>query len=119
MVFLKFLRRILQRGWWRYDTMYAVVVTGGKQYKVAENDYVKVEKLNANVGDKVELDAIMVSDNGNVTVGNGVSKVVCEVLRQDKEKKVIIFKMKSKKNERRRNGHRQPYTLLKVLSVNA
>ncbi|MBR1971642.1 MAG: 50S ribosomal protein L21 [Clostridia bacterium] len=99
--------------------MYAVIVTGGKQYKVAENDLVKVEKLNANVGDTVELDAIMVSEDGNITTGNPVEgvKVSCEVLRQDKEKKVIIFKMKSKKNERRRNGHRQPYTLLKVLKV--
>lgn len=99
--------------------MYAVVVTGGKQYKVAANDYVKVEKLNVNVGDKVELDAIMVSDGEQVKVGNPVenAKVVCEVLRQDKEKKVIIFKMRSKKNSRRRNGHRQPYTLLKVLEI--
>ncbi|MEG1519532.1 MAG: 50S ribosomal protein L21 [Clostridia bacterium] len=97
--------------------MYAVVVTGGKQYKVSENDYIKVEKLDVNVGDKVELDAIMVCNEGNVTLNK--SKVTCEVLRQDKEKKIIIFKMKSKKNERRKNGHRQPYTLLKVLSVKA
>ena len=99
--------------------MYAVVVTGGKQYKVAENDYVKVEKLDVNVGDTVELDAIMVSVDGNVTVGDSVAKVKCEVLRQDKDKKVIIFKMRSKKNSRRKNGHRQPYTLLKVISLNA
>lgn len=99
--------------------MYAVVVTGGKQYKVSENDFIKVEKLDGNVGDKVELNAIMVSDGEKVKVGNPTldAKVSCEVVRQDKEKKVIIYKYKSKKNERRRNGHRQPYTLLKVLSV--
>lgn len=99
--------------------MYAVVVTGGKQYKVAENDYVKVEKLDANVGDIVELDAIMISVDGNITVGDNVAKVKCEVLRQDKAKKVIIFKMRAKKNSRRKNGHRQPYTLLKVLPMQA
>ena len=99
--------------------MYAVVVTGGKQYKVAENDYVKVEKLDANVGDTIELDAIMISVDGNITVGDNVGKVKCEVLRQDKAKKVIIFKIRAKKNSRRKNGHRQPYTLLKVLSLKA
>ncbi len=101
--------------------MYAVVVTGGKQYKVSENDLVKVEKLEANVGDKVELDAIMVNKEGVITTGNPVDgvKVECEVVRQDKDKKVIIFKMRPKKNSRRKNGHRQPYTLLKVLAVKA
>ena len=101
--------------------MYAVIETGGKQYKVSENDFVKVEKLDVNVGDSVEFDAIMVSDNGEVKVGNPVegAKVTCEVIRQDKDKKVIIYKYKAKKNERRRNGHRQPYTLLKVTSVKA
>ena len=99
--------------------MYAVVVTGGKQYKVAENDYVKVEKLDANVGDKIELNAIMMSVDGQLTVGDNVGKVECEVLRQDKDKKVIIFKIRAKKNSRRKNGHRQPYTLLKVISLKA
>ncbi len=101
--------------------MYAVIVTGGKQYRVSENDFVKVEKLDVNVGDSVEFDAIMVSDNGEVKVGSPVegAKVTCEVIRQDKDKKVIIYKYKAKKNERRRNGHRQPYTLLKVTSVKA
>lgn len=101
--------------------MYAVIKTGGKQYKVAENDYVKVEKLDVEVGKTVEFEPIMVADGDNFQVGGPVAgaKVTCEVLRQDKEKKVIVYKMKAKKNERKKKGHRQPYTLLKVVKVEA
>ncbi len=100
--------------------MYAVILTGGKQYRVEKNDYVKVDKLALNVGDTVELDAIMFSDGEKVLVGDPVLanvKVTGEVLRQDKEKKVIVFKYKAKKNERKKQGHRQPYTLIKISNI--
>lgn len=100
--------------------MYAIIETGGKQYKVSKDDVVNVEKLDASVGDKVELKAIMlVSDDNKVTNGNPVkgSKVVAEVVEQGKADKIVVFKYKAKKNERKKQGHRQPYTALKILSV--
>ena len=100
--------------------MYAIVLTGGKQYKVEAGRYFKAEKVDAEVGAKVELDCLLVSDdNGNVTVGNPTTgaKAVCEVLEHGKEDKVIAFRYKAKKNERKRQGHRQPYSKLKVISI--
>lgn len=101
--------------------MYAIVSTGGKQYKVEPGKYFKAEKINAEVGSTVELDVLLVcDDDGNVTTGapvvNGV-KAKAEVLEQGKESKVVVFKYKAKKNERKRQGHRQPYTKLKVVSI--
>jgi len=101
--------------------MYAVVETGGKQYKVAVDEIVNVEKLQAKVGDKVELKVLMIVDGENVKTGNPYvegSKVVAEVVEQGKADKVVVFKYKAKKNERKKQGHRQPYTALKILSVN-
>ena len=100
--------------------MYAIIQTGGKQYKVAENDVVNVEKLNAQVGDKVSLDVVMLVDGDKVVCGNPLVKgktVEAEVVEQGKEDKVVVFKYKSKKNYRRKQGHRQPYTALKIVSV--
>lgn len=101
--------------------MYAIVVTGGKQYKVEPGQIINVEKLDANVGDKVELSAIMVSKDGEVVCGDAVKNVVVtgEVVAQDKAKKIIVFKYKSKKNERKRQGHRQPFTAIKISEINA
>ena len=101
--------------------MYAVVETGGKQYKVAIDEIVNVEKLQAKVGDKVELKVLMIVDGENVKTGNPYvegSKVVAEVVEQGKADKIVVFKYKAKKNERKKQGHRQPYTALKILSVN-
>ena len=101
--------------------MYAVVETGGKQYKVAVDEIVNVEKLQAKVGDKVELKVLMIVDGETVKTGNPYvegSKVVAEVVEQGKADKVVVFKYKAKKNERKKQGHRQPYTALKILSVN-
>lgn len=101
--------------------MYAVVETGGKQYKVAVDEIVNVEKLQAKVGDKVELKVLMIVDGENVKTGNPYvegSKVVAEVVEQGKADKIVVFKYKAKKNERKKQGHRQPYTALKILSVN-
>lgn len=100
--------------------MYAIVTTGGKQYKVCENDVINVEKLDAKVGDKVNLDVMMLVDGDKVTNGNPIVKgaeVVAEVIEQGKEDKVVIFKYKAKKNYRRKQGHRQPFTALKIISV--
>ena len=102
--------------------MLAIVQTGGKQYKVTEGLTFKVEKLDAAVGEKVKLDVLMLQDDkGVVTTGNPIEKasVECEVVAQDKNAKVIVFKFRAKKNSRRRQGHRQPYTALKVLSIKA
>lgn len=97
--------------------MYAVVETGGKQYKVAVGDEVKVEKLNAEDGEKVVLDKVImvVDDEGNVKVGAG--KVTAAVLGQGRHKKVVVFKYKRRKNSRRKQGHRQDYTKIKIEAI--
>ena len=99
--------------------MYAIVLTGGKQYKVEKDMIFKVEKIDAEVRDKVQLPVIMISDDGNAIVGDaGKSAYVeAEVLGNGKEKKVIVYKYKAKKNERRKQGHRQPYSTLKVCEI--
>ena len=99
--------------------MYAIIDNGNKQYKVAEGDLVKLEKLNANVGDEVSFNVLMVSDDNGVKVGADVAnaKVVATVVRQDKAKKIIVFKYKPKKNERKKQGHRQPFTAVKIEKI--
>ncbi len=100
--------------------MYAIIDNGNKQYKVAVGDIVKLEKLNANEGDTVTLNVVMVSDENGIKVGADVASasVTATVVRQAKEKKIIVFKYKAKKNERKKQGHRQPYTAVKVESIN-
>ena len=100
--------------------MYAIVTTGGKQYKVSQDDIITVEKLDAKVGDKINLDVMMLVDGDKVTNGNPLVKnaeVVAEVLEHGKEDKIVVFKYKAKKNYRRKQGHRQPFTALKIVSV--
>jgi len=100
--------------------MYAIVTTGGKQYKVSQDDVINVEKLDAKVGDKINLDVMMLVDGDKVTNGNPLVKnaeVVAEVLSHGKEDKIVVFKYKAKKNYRRKQGHRQPFTALKIVSV--
>lgn len=100
--------------------MYAIVVTGGKQYKVCQDDIIRVEKLDANVGDQIKLDVMMLVDDAKVVNGNPLvenAEVVAEVVEQGKEDKVVVFKYKAKKNYRRKQGHRQPFTALKIVSV--
>ncbi|SFB16445.1 50S ribosomal protein L21 [Clostridium frigidicarnis] len=104
--------------------MYAVLTTGGKQYKVAEGDVIFVEKLNAEVETTVELTEVLAvsKDNGEFVVGKPVvegAKVVAKVLSQDKAKKVVVFKFKAKKDYRRKQGHRQPYTKLVIEKIEA
>lgn len=101
--------------------MYAIVLTGGKQYKVSKDEVIKVEKLDKQVGEKVELDVVMLGGDGKIACGSEVAKakVVAEVIAQDKAKKIVVFKYKSKKNIRKRQGHRQPFTALKVVDIKA
>ena len=103
--------------------MYAVVVTGGKQYKVEEGNKIFVEKLEAEVGSTVELDKVLaVSKDGEIKVGKPVvegAKVVAKVVAQDKAKKIIVFKYKPKKDYRKKQGHRQPYTKLVIEKIEA
>ena len=101
--------------------MYAIIESCGKQYKVAEGDVVFFEKLDAEEGKKVTFDnVVFVSDEGKVQIGNpyvkGV-KVEGKVISHGKAKKIIVFKMKAKKNYRRKQGHRQPYTKVEITGI--
>ena len=101
--------------------MYAIIESCGRQYKVAEGDVVFFEKLDAEEGKKVTFDnVVLVSDDGKVQVGNpyvkGV-KVEGKVVSHGKHKKIVVFKMKAKKNERTKQGHRQPYTKVEITSI--
>jgi large subunit ribosomal protein L21 len=102
--------------------MYAVIKTGGKQYRVSEGDTLRVEKLPGDVGAKVEFDQVLMVGGEKVSVGAPVvqgAKVVAEIVAQDRAKKIIVFKMRRRKNYRRKYGHRQPYTELRIQSVSA
>ncbi|WP_368293193.1 50S ribosomal protein L21 [Dehalobacter sp. TBBPA1] len=103
--------------------MYVIIETGGKQYRVKEGDVVNVEKLDAAVGQVLDLNQVLlVEKDGNVTVGapvvDGVT-VVAKVLEQGKGDKVIAFRYKPKKHVRVKKGHRQPYTKLSIETINA
>ena len=100
--------------------MYAIIQTGGKQYKVEVGDQVQVEKLDVAVDGEVEFETLLVSDDAGVKVGKPVLEGVSvkgKVLEQGKGKKVVVFKYKPKKNIRKKNGHRQPYTKVEILSI--
>ena len=101
--------------------MYAIIEACGKQYKVLEGDTVFFEKLDTEEGKKVTFDkVILVSDEKGVKVGNpyvkGV-KVEGKVVSHGKGKKIVVFKMKAKKNERKKQGHRQPYTKVEITAI--
>ncbi|MCX7958376.1 MAG: 50S ribosomal protein L21, partial [Deltaproteobacteria bacterium] len=98
--------------------MYAVIQTGGKQYRVEEGSKIRVEKLSGNVGDKVELrEVLFIGGIDTPKIGRPLlpdSKVVAEIVRQDKSDKVLVFKRKRRKGFKKIKGHRQPFTELKV-----
>jgi len=103
--------------------MYAIVRTGGKQYQVACGDRLRVEKLEGNVGDNVDLtDVLLVADGEDVQVGQPVlegAKVVAKIAEQGRAKKVLVFKKKRRKGYRLKRGHRQSYTALKIEEISA
>ena len=103
--------------------MYAIFETGGKQYKVEEGSVIFVEKLDAKEDETVTFDKVLATvDGDNTNFGAPTldgAKVTAKVLKQGKAKKIYVFKMKRKKNERSKKGHRQPYTKLIVESINA
>ena len=101
--------------------MYAVIKTGGEQYRVAQGDRLRVEKLAGNVGDTVTLgEVLLVGEGDGVKVGapmvNG-AKVAAKIIAQDRGKKIIIFKFRRRKNYRRKTGHRQPFTALEITGI--
>lgn len=102
--------------------MFAVVKTGGKQYKVARNSVIKVEKIEGTLGSKVELDQVlMLGESSKASfIGTPIvkgAKVTAEITNQFRDDKIIIFKKKRRQNYRRKNGHRQSLTELKILDI--
>ena len=101
--------------------MYAIIDNGNKQYKVAEGDVVRVGKLAAAEGESVSFKVVMIADENGVKVGAEVAnaKVTATVVKQDKAKKIIVFKYKPKKGEKTKKGHRQAYTKVQIEKINA
>ena len=101
--------------------MFAVIKTGGKQYKVSKNDTLRVEKLDGDNGDSVNLDIIMMGDDKSAKMGSALkgSTVTAQIVEHIKGEKVIIFKKKRRHNYRRKNGHRQQHTVLKITDITA
>lgn len=101
--------------------MYAIIKTGGKQYRVQEGDSIFVEKLDADIDSNVVFDQVLaVVNDGDVKIGAPVvegAKVTAKVLAQGKEKKILVFKYKAKSNYRRRQGHRQPFTKVSIEKI--
>ena len=101
--------------------MYAIIATGGKQYKVSEGDIIKVEKLDVEPGDTVSFDQVIAVSDGTLKVGEDVAKasVSATVMEQGRGKKVIVYKYKRKTGYHKKNGHRQAYTQVKIDKINA
>ncbi len=103
--------------------MYAVIKTGGKQYRVAEGDVLNVEKLNAEAGSEVVFDEVLtVVNDTDVKIGQPVvegAKVTAKVVEQGKGEKILVFKYKAKSNYRKRQGHRQPFTKVEISKIEA
>jgi large subunit ribosomal protein L21 len=103
--------------------MYAVVNTGGKQYKVQKGETLRIEKIPGEVGSRVTFDKVlMVADGENVRVGQPLlekAAVLASIVEQDKAKKILVFKYKRRKRYRRKQGHRQPYTAIRIDGIEA
>lgn len=101
--------------------MYAIIATGGKQYKVSEGDVIKVEKLDAEAGATVTFDQVIAISDGALKVGEDVkaSTVSATVMEQGRARKVIVYKYKRKTGYHKKNGHRQAYTQVKIEKINA
>ena len=101
--------------------MYAIIATGGKQYKVSEGDVIKVEKIDVEAGNTVTFDQVIAVSDGTLKVGKDVAKatVSATVMEQGRGKKVIVYKYKRKTGYHKKNGHRQAYTQVKIDKINA
>ena len=101
--------------------MYAIIATGGKQYKVEEGDVIFVEKLGVEAGETVTFDQVLAVSNDGLKVGDDVkgAKVTASVIENGKAKKVIVYKYKPKTGFHKKNGHRQQYTKVKIEAINA
>jgi large subunit ribosomal protein L21 len=100
--------------------MYAVIKTGGKQYRVSEGDRLRIEKLPGDTGSSVTFDEVLMLGGDKVAVGKPLvagAKVTAKIVNQDRAKKVVIFKFRRRKNYRRKRGHRQPFTEILVTGV--
>ena len=100
--------------------MYAIIATGGKQYKVSEGDVIRVEKLDVQPGDTVTFDHVIAVSDGTLKVGGDVANasVSATVVKQGRGKKVIVYKYKRKTGYHKKNGHRQAYTQVKIDKIN-
>jgi large subunit ribosomal protein L21 len=102
--------------------MYAVIKTGGKQYKVAEGEFLKVEKLEGEVGDSIEFAEVLMVGGENMKVGAPLvagATVTAKIAAQGKDKKVLVFKSKRRKDSRKLRGHRQHRTILRIEKISA
>ena len=101
--------------------MYAIIATGGKQYKVSEGDIIKVEKLGVEAGETVTFDDVIAVSNEGLKVGSDVAgaSVTASVVENGKGKKVVVYKYKRKTGYHKKNGHRQQYTKVKIEKINA
>jgi large subunit ribosomal protein L21 len=100
--------------------MYAVIKTGGKQYRVAEGQKLRVERLPGNPGDALSFDQVLLVGGDTPKIGRPLvsgASVSAQILGQDRAKKIIVFKLRRRKNYRRKQGHRQPYTELKITGI--
>ena len=101
--------------------MYAIIATGGKQYKVSEGDIIKVEKLGVAEGETVTFDQVLAVNNGTLAIGTPTvagATVEAKVVREGKDKKVIVYKYKNKTGYHKKNGHRQLFTQVKIEKIN-
>ena len=102
--------------------MYAIIATGGKQYKVSEGDVIRVEKLDAKAGESFTFDQVLIVNDGEMKIGNPTvsgATVEASVVENGKAKKVIVYKYKRKTGYHKKNGHRQQYTAVKIEKINA
>ena len=100
--------------------MYAIIATGGKQYRVSEGDVIYIEKIDAQVDSTVSFDVLLVGNDGDVKIGTPIVegvKAEGKVVGQVRGEKIVVFKYKSKKNYRRKQGHRQPYTKVEITKI--
>ena len=100
--------------------MYAIIATGGKQYRVSEGDVIYIEKIDAQVDSTVSFDVLLMGNDGDVKIGTPVVegvKVEGKVVGQIRGEKIVFYKYKSKKNYRRKQGHRQPYTKVEITKI--